>query len=64
MPFYERKCSECEHRGGASLERMTLTDEEEVIASVCPECGEPTFVRVISASAANFKTLEKQCRGT
>lgn len=43
MPIYGYKCDSCDHE----FERLQRFDAEQ--PKVCPECGEPTVSKVLSA---------------
>ena len=49
MPTYEYKCSHCSH----ALEALQKISDEALVD--CPECGQPTLRRLISASSFRLK---------
>ena len=49
MPTYEYKCSHCSH----ALEAFQKISDEPLMD--CPECGQPTLRRLISASSFRLK---------
>ena len=50
MPTYRQKCKSCGHRFEVSIEISQFREPQP-----CPECGFPTTVRVMSASAHILK---------
>jgi len=49
MPFYEYQCTACEHR----LEALQKISDAPLI--YCPECGEASLKKMISAAAFHLK---------
>ena len=49
MPIYEYECSQCDHH----LESLQKISEEPLI--YCPECGEATLRKKVSAAAFRLK---------
>lgn len=51
MPFYEYRCEKCGH----SLVKMQSMSSEPL--KTCPECGEDSLVKLISASSCDIKGI-------
>lgn len=49
MPFYEYRCENCGHE----LEAMQKVSDAPL--RDCPECGQPTLVKLISAAGFQLK---------
>ena len=49
MPIYEYRCNHCEHR----LEMLQKISDEP--AKTCPECGEESLIKLVSAAAFKLK---------
>lgn len=49
MPIYEYRCNHCEHR----LEMLQKISDEP--AKTCPECGEDSLLKLVSAAAFKLK---------
>ena len=49
MPIYEYRCSACDH----TLERLQKMTDDPL--KDCPECGEPSLVKMISAAGFRLK---------
>ncbi len=49
MPFYEYRCESCGHE----LESMQKVSDAPL--RDCPECGQPTLVKLVSAAAFQLK---------
>ncbi|GJM05704.1 MAG: hypothetical protein DHS20C09_17000 [marine bacterium B5-7] len=49
MPIYEYRCNHCEHR----LEMLQKISDEP--AKTCPECGEDSLRKLVSAAAFKLK---------
>ena len=49
MPIYEYRCNHCEHR----LEKLQKISDEP--AKTCPECGEDSLQKLVSAAAFKLK---------
>lgn len=49
MPFYEYRCEDCGHE----LEAMQKMSDDPL--TVCPECGKPTLIKLMSASSFQLK---------
>jgi putative FmdB family regulatory protein len=49
MPIYEYQCSDCDHR----LEVIQKISEAPLVE--CPECGQPSLKRLVSAAAFRLK---------
>ncbi len=49
MPIYEYRCNHCEHR----LEKLQKISDDP--AKTCPECGEDSLQKLVSAAAFKLK---------
>ena len=49
MPIYEYRCNHCEHR----LEMLQKINDEP--ARTCPECGQDSLLKLVSAAAFKLK---------
>ncbi|MDQ7051041.1 MAG: zinc ribbon domain-containing protein [Enterobacterales bacterium] len=49
MPIYEYKCTECDHR----LEKLQKMADDPL--KICPECGQSSLTKLVSASAFKLK---------
>jgi len=49
MPIYEYKCTQCEHR----LEKLQRMSDDPL--KDCPECGNSTLAKLVSASSFKLK---------
>ncbi len=49
MPIYEYRCNRCEHR----LEMLQKINEKP--AKTCPECGQDSLLKLVSAAAFKLK---------
>ena len=49
MPIYEYRCSSCEHQ------QEFLQKVSDPPLTVCPECGKPTFSKMITAAGFQLK---------
>ena len=49
MPIYEYRCNHCEYR----LEMLQKISDEP--AKTCPECGEDSLLKLVSAAAFKLK---------
>lgn len=49
MPIYEYKCTDCDHE----LEKLQKMSAEPLVD--CPECGEPSLKKMISAAGFRLK---------
>ncbi|MCB1735089.1 MAG: zinc ribbon domain-containing protein [Gammaproteobacteria bacterium] len=49
MPFYEYRCDDCGHE----LEAMQKMSDAPL--TVCPECGQPHLVKLMSAAGFRLK---------
>ncbi|MEM6998252.1 MAG: zinc ribbon domain-containing protein [Pseudomonadota bacterium] len=49
MPIYEYKCDDCDHR----LEKLQKISDDPIKS--CPECGEETLRKLVSAAAFKLK---------
>ena len=49
VPIYEYRCNHCEHR----LEMLQKISDEP--AKTCPECGEDSLLKLVSAAAFKLK---------
>lgn len=49
MPFYEYRCEACEHH----FEAMQKMSDDPL--QICPDCGEPKLVKLISAAGFRLK---------
>lgn len=49
MPIYEYRCESC----GAELEKIQKFSDP--VLKDCPECGKPTLIKLVSASAFRLK---------
>ena len=49
MPIYEYQCGACAHH----LEKLQKMSEDKLVD--CPECGQPTLKRLVSAAAFRLK---------
>jgi len=49
MPIYEYRCNACGHQ------KEFLQKTSDTPLSVCPECGQPTFNKLLSAAGFQLK---------
>ncbi len=49
MPIYAYKCSACQH------EKDVLQKMSDPLLVDCPECGQPTFVKQVTAAGFQLK---------
>jgi putative FmdB family regulatory protein len=49
MPIYEYRCSAC------GVEKEYLQKVSEPLLTNCPECGKPTFEKLVSAAGFQLK---------
>jgi putative FmdB family regulatory protein len=49
MPIYEYKCKACEHK----FDKLQKISDEPL--TVCPDCGKPELVKLVSAAGFRLK---------
>ncbi len=55
MPIYEYKCKNC------SVQKDVMQKYSDAPLTVCPECGEQTFAKQLSAPGFQFKSASNSC---